>query len=90
MNKSGQAIFAGIGIFIVALIALVQMTPIIKDQITDVRQEGNLDCTLANTTVMQKATCVIVDTTLFYYFWIGLSAAAAFLTGKWLTNLRTQ
>lgn len=82
MNKKGQAVFIGIMLFIVVIITIIQFISPIKDEITTARSAGNLDCTNTSITVMQKATCVVVDTTLFYFVGVGIAIAAAALSGK--------
>ncbi len=81
-NKRGQAIFAGIMIFITVFIVIVQLITPIKDQITSARNPAGLDCENVSITTMTKATCIVVDTTLFYFVGMALAGGAAFLTGR--------
>ena len=84
MNNKGQAIFAGIMIFIMVFITVVILIEPIKDQITISRDVTHLDCDNASITTGQKATCVVTDFTLFYFVGMGIAAGAAYLTGRWL------
>jgi len=83
-NKKGQAIFVGIMVFVMAFIVLVQFIDPIKDQIALARTAENLDCTNTSISFGDRSTCVLVDTALFYYFGMGLAAAAAFLGARFL------
>jgi len=91
MNKKAQntGIFAGIMIFITVIIVIIQLITPIKDQINDARSPTKLDCTNSSITTMQKATCVVVDTTLFYFVGMAIAGAGAFLGGKFLLSKLT-
>ena len=74
MNKKGQQIFAGIGIFVMVFIVMVQFIEPIKDQIEIARDVSALDCTNSSITTGVKASCVVIDWTLPYFVWIVLAA----------------
>lgn len=80
-NKKGQQIFVGIMIMIMVFIVIVQFITPIKDQITTARSPGALDCGNSTISVATKATCIIIDWTLFYYVGIGIAVGAGFLGG---------
>lgn len=82
MNKKGQWIFVGIMVFIMAFIVIVQFTPILKDQIIDMRSPTKMDCTNSSITTGSKMTCIVVDSTLFYFVGICIAAAAGYIGGK--------
>lgn len=81
-GKKGQMIFAGIMIFIMLFIVVVQFINPMKTQITTARSVDNLDCGNTSITVGTKATCVVTDWTLFYFIGIIMAAAATYITGK--------
>jgi len=85
-NKKAQntGIFAGIMIAITLLIVVIQLVTPIKDQINDARSPTNLDCTNSSITTMQKATCVVLDTTLFYFVGMALAGALGFVGFKFI------
>lgn len=74
LNKKAQHIFAGIGIFVMVFIVMVQFITPIKDQIIIARDVSALDCTNSSISTGVKATCVVVDWTLPYFVWIVLAA----------------
>jgi len=82
MRKKGQATLVGIAIFIVVIIAIFQMIPILNDQLVDVRSD--LDCGAADLTTGQIGTCIIFDTTLWYFAAVALAAALGGISGKFL------
>lgn len=90
LGKKGQRLFVGIMMFVVAVIVIVQLISPIKDQITTSRDNSNLDCDNSSITTMNKATCVVMDTTLFYFVGMALAAAGAFLGGKMIYDKVTQ
>ena len=83
-NKSGQAVFIGIMMFIMVFITLVQFIQPIKEVIVDSRSSSNLDCANSSISFGRRSTCVIVDSSLFYFFGTGLAAAAALLGGRFI------
>lgn len=88
MNKKGQAVFAGVMIFIMLFIVIVQFIPPIKNEIVRARSPSFLDCTNASISTSTKATCVVVDFQLFYFVGMGLAAAGVFLTARFISNRR--
>lgn len=81
-NKRGQAIFAGIMIFVMAFIFLVTLITPIKSVVTDARSADKLDCTNASISTGDKMTCIIADLYLPYFFGIGIAAAGGYLILK--------
>jgi len=61
---------------------LVQFIAPLKTQIQTARNPSNLDCGNHSITVGDKMTCVVADTTLFYFFGVGLAVAAGYLGFK--------
>lgn len=82
MNNRGQAILTGIMIFVMVFLALVTFIDPIKDQVTSTRSSGNLDCANGSISAGNKALCILVDFSPFYFFGMGLAAAAAYLGGR--------
>lgn len=74
-NKKSQVIFFGIMMGIMVFIAMVETITPIKDTITTARDADHLDCTNSSNSVGTKATCVVIDFSLFYY--VGVMMAAA-------------
>ena len=79
-QKKGQAIFIGIMIFVMLFIVIVQFINPLKDEITTARSVDNLDCGNSSITVGTKATCIVVDFTLFYFIGIAIAAGAGAIT----------
>jgi len=88
MKKKGQATLVGIAIFVVVVIAIFQMIPILNDQLVDVRAE--LDCGDPALTTGQIGTCIIFDTTLWYFAAVALAAALGGITGKFVKRQDEQ
>jgi len=84
MKKKGQAVFAGIMIFVMLVIVIVQFIPTIKDEIIRARGQSYLDCDNTTIPTGTKMTCIVTDTQLFYFVGMAFAGAAAFLTGKWV------
>jgi len=82
MNKKGQTVLVGIAITVVVIIALFQMIPILNDELVDIRSD--LSCGTDGLTTGQIATCIILDTTLWYFAAIALAAAIGAIGGKFL------
>jgi uncharacterized membrane protein YgaE (UPF0421/DUF939 family) len=76
MNKkaAGTMIFFGMMIGVMVWIAFTQLLGPVKDQLSDARSVSQLDCSNTSITTGTKATCVIVDWTLFG--WAGAVIAA--------------
>lgn len=81
-NRRGQTVFIGIMIAIMVFITVVVLIDPLKDMIIWTRLPSNLDCTNSSITAGQKATCIIVDFTLFYYVGMGIAAGAAYISWK--------
>ena len=79
LNKKGQWIFVGIMVFIMVIIVAIQFISPLKDQITDARGASNLDCDNSSISTAQKMTCVVTDTTLFYFIGVCIAGAGAYL-----------
>lgn len=77
MNKKGQWVFAGIGIFFVVFAVAVALIEPLKDMIIWARDADHLDCTNTTITTGQSGTCIVVDIILPYFF---ISAVAAGLS----------
>ena len=80
-GKKGQFIFLGIMIAVMVFIVLVQLITPIKDSIVDARDADHLDCTNSTNSVGTKATCVIVDFSLFYFVGVMLAVAVGGIGG---------
>lgn len=85
MNKKGQglgiAIIVAITIFIIGMMAVNFITP----EVTRARGPTQLDCT--NSTGISdgtKLTCLLVDTTVPYFFIIIFAAAGGLITKRFL------
>lgn len=74
-NTKGQGAFVGIMIAFVLIITVIVLTPLLKDQIQTVRSPTYLDCSNNSISTMNKATCVMWDTTLFYYSAVAIGVA---------------
>ncbi len=90
LNKKGQFVFLGIMVAIAAFIVLVQLTPVMKDQITALRGTDNLDCDNTSISVMTKATCVVSDVALFYWFGSALAVAIGYIFIRKIQPLYSQ
>ena len=76
MNKKGVAgmIFFGMMISVMIWITFTQLLGPIQDSLEDARSVQQLDCANSSISIGTKATCVIVDYTLFG--WAGAVIAA--------------
>lgn len=70
--KKGQAIFVGMMIAIMVMITVFVLIEPLKDTIDIGR--GNMDCDNTSISVGQKASCIIIDFSLFYF--VGMCIAA--------------
>ena len=83
LGKKGQVIVVSIMVAIVAFIIVVVMIEPLQDQVYDARNSTHMNCTnTTNLSTTQKATCVVLDMSLFYLIGIGLAASIAFITGN--------
>lgn len=84
MNNRGQTALLGLmlGVFIFFM-AMTFIDPI-ADVITEVRGEGQLNC--SNTTISdgRKSTCLIVDLILPYFISVMLAIAGGVIGAKWV------
>lgn len=78
--KNSQAIFVGIMIFIMVLIATISLIPLFKSEITTARDTTHLDCGNSSITPGTKMTCVLVDLSMFYFIGISIASAAGYIT----------
>jgi len=68
MNKKGATmIFFGMMLSVMIWIAFTQTLDPVKDETADARSVSKLDCANTSISTGVKATCVIVDWTLFGY-----------------------
>jgi|TARA_Y100000310_G_scaffold342241_1_gene444513 hypothetical protein len=87
MNKKGAGlVFVGIMTAIVVFITIVQFIGPIKDQVIIARDPTNLDCENSSISVGAKATCVITDLYLFYFFSVGVGLSIAFIGARKLAS----
>lgn len=63
--KRGQQLFFGLMISVMIWIAFSQLLGPVKSTLEDARATDQLDCTNTSISVGTKATCVVVDYTLF-------------------------
>jgi len=82
LNKRGQAIVVGIGIFVIVFILAVIFIEPMKDFIIIARDSDHLDCTNTSIITGQKMTCILVDLYLPYFFWVVVGSGAAYLSAK--------
>ena len=81
MNKKGQHIFVGMMISVMVFIVAVQFLDPLKTQIETARDVPNLDCGNSSISTGTKATCIVVDWTLFYYTGISIAVGAGVILG---------
>ena len=82
MHKKGQQVFVGVMVFIMLFIVAVTMTTPLKNQIATARDSGHLDCANTSISTGTKATCIVVDFTLFYFIGIVIAAGGGFFVAK--------
>lgn len=85
MNRKGQAFFIGLMMSMSLLIVLLQFIPVIKTEVDTARGSGGLDCTNSSISTGASIGCVVLDTTLWYFFGTGLAVIAGLLFVKYKT-----
>lgn len=86
MNKKSQQQFLGIMLFITVIVAVIALIPAIKNQIDMARNETYLNCSSPDESVMTRATCIVVDTTLFYFVGAAIASAGAYFAIRYARN----
>jgi len=81
MYKKGQAVFIGLMVSIALIVLLVNFLPVISTQTSEAR--SNLDCTNSSISVGTQITCVVIDTTLWYWFGTALAVGIGYLFVKY-------
>ena len=81
-NKKGQAIFVGIMICIMAIITVIMLIEPMKSFVDVAVDSNHLDCTNTSISVGQKASCVIADWLLPYFFGICIAVAISWIGYK--------
>ena len=84
-NSRSQAIFVSMMISIMALIAVVILSPVLKEEIT--RATNGTYSPLLNSSnpdisAVHKATVIVLDMSIFYYIGIMIAASLAYIAGK--------
>lgn len=85
-GKKGQLFLVGLALFVIAVIFIVITMPVLKSMFTEAASVGNMDCGNSSISDAEKASCIFLDWTSFYWFVGALGAAAVFLTWKWGTR----
>ena len=92
MNKKGQTgtgIFVGMMLGIMIFIALSQMLNPIKTTIETARSPDQLDCGNSSISIGTKATCVVVDWTMFGFVGAVLATIFGGIGGFVVQKIRT-
>ena len=82
MDKNGQVPIVGIMVTVMVFIVLLQLITPMKEILQVAIGTDGLDCTDATLTTGVKATCVIVDSTLFYFFGVAMFSAISGILAK--------
>lgn len=86
MNKHGQAAVIGIMVSIMIFIAAVVLIEPIKEVVVEARSVDSLDCTNSSISTGQRATCVMVDLFLPYFFVVVVAAGLGYVTFRFLSG----
>lgn len=83
-NKKGQQIFAYMMIAIIIFIFIIILANPLKDQINQasINSSSVLNCSNSSLAAENKAICIIMDMTVFYYIGMLVAISIAIVTGK--------
>jgi len=85
-NRRGQAVVVGFMIAVFLFICAVAFIQPIKEFVEIARDYDHLGCAYDNLTTGVRATCIITDAFLPYFFGIVCAVGLAYLGGRALYN----
>jgi hypothetical protein len=73
MNNKGQVVFYGMMLGLIIIVLALALSPIGNQVISSARNVSNgdtigMDCTNSSISNFDKATCTVMDYSLFYFF----------------------
>ncbi len=81
-NNRSQLIFVSLMVAIMVLIVTLIISPVLKEEVSKARNTTQLNASNPDISVVNKATVIVLDMTLFYFIGTMIAASIAFITGR--------
>jgi len=85
MSDNNMPLMLSVVLAIVLFILGAMMINYLKPEITTARNANNLNCASSDISSGGKFTCLIIDTTVLYFFIVFMSLIGGILVNKYIT-----